>query len=320
VCSNPKDSSVEETFEPEIKITVMVVKVQGLPADKVPFEDRTLALSCQTGVDTVQKRMTNVIDPFFNHEFETQPGVLEFKVMEEHEGGEPTCLGQATLDATNLDSYVGNIPLEGGSAVITVKVKGKGCEYPEDSAMAEYQVRIDNPKKTKSLGLELDSTDGTCCYVTSVKASSLVDKHNKSAEESNQLLSGAYIVAYNGVSDKPQAIESEMKKAAPTAEFTLRPMQMFRICIDRSTGDALGIDIPAKPVGNSVLVKEVKDQGFVANWNAANPDQEIKNGDRIIEVNGKKGKAKQLIDFIKKAPKTERVVLTITRMAPQSGQ
>lgn len=324
VCSSPKNSSVEEeTAGPQIR--VLVVKAMGLPADKVPLDDRNIYLSVvSSGVDMgIDASLTNVIDPVFNCEFDTQPGILEFAVMEQVGGSDAVRLGQATLDVSTLDSYAGELALEGDSAsgaVLIVKVKAEAFEYPEDASMSDYTVTVDNPKKTKTFGLELDTTDQTCLYLSHVKAKGFIDKHNSKAEESNKLQAGAFIVAYNGESGDAPTIESSMKKAATTAEFTVRPTEKFRIAIDKSAGTTLGVDIPKTPVGTSVLILNVKEDGFVSKWNLDHPEQQVKTGDRIIEVNGKKGKAKEIIDMVKKAPKSDRIVLTIIRMAVQPEQ
>jgi len=322
-CAPQHASDGAEVAMLELKIRVLVVKVEGLPADKVPLEDRNIYFSVslpETGVDVdIDKRLANVIDPVFNHEFEVQAGILEFKVMEEVAGSEAVLLGQATLDARDLDSFAGDLPLKGGSvsgAIITVKVKAEGFEYPINAAIADYMVKIDNPRKSKNFGLELDNSDQMNFYVSNVKVNGLVDKHNKLQEEgSKKLQAEAYIVAYNGVGDGLSAIESQMKKAASMAEFTVRPVEKLRIAIDTSAGNTLGVNVPSKPVGTSVLIVSVREGGSVAKWNDEHPEQRVKENDRIVEVNGKKGKAKELMDMVKKAPKSTRVVLTIARIA-----
>jgi len=322
VCGAAKDSAAGEE-SPELKLQVLVVKVAGLPADKVLLEDRSIFLSVRLpdmDMDMdIDQRMTNVIDPFFNMEFQVPATTLIFKVMEEVAGSDVALLGQATLDAGAFDSWAGDLELKDGTtsgAIIRVKVRAEEFGYPEDLTTAETTVIVDNPKKTKNLGIDVDITEESSCYVYNVKAKGLVDKHNKSqAEESSKLQAGAFIVAYNGVAGDPKSIEAAMKKAAPTAEFTIRPTETFRIALDKSSGDVLGVDVPRKSVGNSVLIAFVKESGFVAKWNEEHPEQEVKKGDRIVEVNGKKGTGKELVDMIKRAPNTYRVILTIIRMA-----
>jgi len=313
ICGSPKDSAVEtEPVGP--KLTVLVVKVQGLPANNVPLDDRTLTFECEIGKSFASARMTNVIDPIFNEEFEAFAGILQFKLMEKVGDEDPKVVGEAELDCTEIETCYRDLKLNDSGATVTVKVKAEGNEYPPD-AVRDYEVRVDNPKKTKTLGVELDTNDSRACFVTGIKANSLVDKHNKSADESQQISSGAYIVGFNGVSDSATNIQKAMVKAAPSADFTIRPMENFRIAVDKSQSDIVGIDVPKKPVGHSVLITQVKEGGIIAKWNDDNPTQKIEVMDRILEVNGKTGKGQDIVNMIKKAPKSTRVVLTISRMA-----
>jgi len=50
-------------------------------------------------------------------------------------------------------------------------------------------------------------------------------------------------------------------------------------------------------------------------WNTDNPDQIVKPWDRIVAVDGKSGKAADILKLLKPATNSTNMVLTIVRMA-----
>jgi len=71
----------------------------------------------------------------------------------------------------------------------------------------------------------------------------------------------------------------------------------FTVVITRNIGEAVGLDIDHID-GVSAVVVALKN-GAIRSWNDNNRDQEIKPGDRIIEVNGSRGDVQQLIAKLK---------------------
>lgn len=63
----------------------------------------------------------------------------------------------------------------------------------------------------------------------------------------------------------------------------------------------------------SVIVTEVQPNGLISLWNAANPYSKVREGDRIVEVNGAKGddspaSAVKLLDLIHRTTTVDMVV------------
>mmetsp|Transcript_21995 Transcript_21995/g.56027 ORF Transcript_21995/g.56027 Transcript_21995/m.56027 type:complete len:295 (+) Transcript_21995:1-885(+) len=63
----------------------------------------------------------------------------------------------------------------------------------------------------------------------------------------------------------------------------------FVVELDKSGGASLGMKI--RTAGDVLEVTKVKDDGLVTQWNTQNPTVAVKRGDRILEVNGKRGNA-----------------------------
>merc|ERR1719210_2886937 len=72
----------------------------------------------------------------------------------------------------------------------------------------------------------------------------------------------------------------------------------FAITLDKSEGTRLGIDVDHQD-GTSLLIENING-GLVEAWNDAHPDQKVKQGDRIIEVNSIRDDVLQLVDECKK--------------------
>mmetsp|Transcript_65747 Transcript_65747/g.140645 ORF Transcript_65747/g.140645 Transcript_65747/m.140645 type:complete len:171 (+) Transcript_65747:75-587(+) len=80
----------------------------------------------------------------------------------------------------------------------------------------------------------------------------------------------------------------------------------FRIALDRSAGQALGVHVdPAD--GESLRVDEVV-EGLLEQWNEDRPSQAVQQGDLIIEVNGFRGNVYVMIQECKKEGLLEMTV------------
>lgn len=70
----------------------------------------------------------------------------------------------------------------------------------------------------------------------------------------------------------------------------------FWLELDRSSGQTLGIEVTYLD-GETLFIDQIHDDGLFKKWNDAAPvNRRIHNGDHIIEVNGKRGKASDLLE------------------------
>merc|ERR1739848_670779 len=70
----------------------------------------------------------------------------------------------------------------------------------------------------------------------------------------------------------------------------------FEVVLDHSSGEELGCD--AEYDDEALTIVQVND-GIVARWNSVNPNLVIGPGDRIIEVNGVRGKPESILAELK---------------------
>jgi hypothetical protein len=78
------------------------------------------------------------------------------------------------------------------------------------------------------------------------------------------------------------------------------------------TEESLGIDVDL--TDDVALVIDKIKSGAVQNWNKANPSQALKENDRIVSVNGKRGSAMMMADSVKR---NKVLVLAIERDSTQ---
>jgi len=82
----------------------------------------------------------------------------------------------------------------------------------------------------------------------------------------------------------------------------------FTIVLKKTAGSKLGVDVDHQD-GMTLLIDAVTG-GLMEAWNVANPDKQVKAGDRIMEVNGCRGEVCQLVDECKK---TQELVMKVRR-------
>lgn len=70
----------------------------------------------------------------------------------------------------------------------------------------------------------------------------------------------------------------------------------FEVKVDKD-GEELGLDVLHED-NETLLISRIKD-GPLQSWNASHPDFCVQQGDRIVEVNGKRGSSELLIDTIR---------------------
>jgi len=79
----------------------------------------------------------------------------------------------------------------------------------------------------------------------------------------------------------------------PPTPCTAAASRIFQVTLDRSVGGSLGMKI--RGAGDVLEVTRIKDEGLVKVWNEANPELALKKGYKILEVNGKRGNADDLL-------------------------
>jgi hypothetical protein len=79
----------------------------------------------------------------------------------------------------------------------------------------------------------------------------------------------------------------------------------YGITIDRSDGAQLGIDVDVDSSSSATLLIEKITGGLVQKWNDNNPDQKVRQGDHIVEVNGIRGDRQSLVTMVDECKKNQ---------------
>lgn len=323
-------------------LTVFVRGTRCLPeADWKPGIDRYLYVGVGEDVGGEEyfrsQLRKNVVDPVWNEECELPAGIpLIFSVLQTDVDGNTEVVSWASLDlvAVGADGFNGELPLKGGGmlpgGILLLKAKTEN-EYPSERTSA-FIVSIDNAKK-KNLGLELDSLDPEKLFVNCVKKGIIMDKRDEVQPENN-VEAGCFIVGVAGddviaggcltghkvasrTASGSEAMLTILKQNPTQIDLVCRRAMKFRIALTLTEKQSLGARVPTAKLGNSLVITEIEANGPLEAWNNENPDQVVEPWDRIVEVNGKAGKVRDLEDFVRAAQCLPRVLLTIARMLPE---
>lgn len=67
------------------------------------------------------------------------------------------------------------------------------------------------------------------------------------------------------------------------------------VILDKTGGTTLGVAAKPEPQNGSLIIDNIGEEGLVASWNKEHPDCPIKEGDRIIDINGAHGSTDRLV-------------------------
>lgn len=300
------------------------------------------------------KQVRDTPAPLWREEFtvsEYEVGdTLEFSIWESDADGKREDVGRAFLEAFKFDpnGFNGEVELEQGkegSAYLKVKVKMVGDRYPPNPEdKKEFPVTLSNPGKSQ-LGLDFDLQDGFSVFVTGLKAGGLIRSYNRDARPAVAINPGDFIVKVNEEIGNSNKLLEVLKSEADLRLLVRRPEE-FAVPIvvpgfdpehedvrgpSREEGvkcgcgpsvtaeakkPAYGLEFTKATVGRALVVAKVLEGGPVEEWNMNYPDNEVKTGDRIIAVDGQKGRAEELLRRLKTS---ERFHMTIIRPADLEG-
>lgn len=153
----------------------------------------------------------------------------------------------------------------------------------------------------------------------------MITEYNEDLKPDRRIALGSFIIKVNGVEGDSNELAEMLKKETSLDLLIRRPME-WRVAICATSEKDLGMEFNKKKIGNSLLITKVCETPKIAGkprqrrkpvqeWNAANPDQKINAGDRVVAVNGYKGKAVYLLKRMRTEAKSGRFHLTLVRPA-----
>lgn len=196
------------------------------------------------------------------------------------------------------------------------------CEEPPEvedrwALYCEFQVTV--PTCDAPLGLSLDFGDESSGYVTSVNEGAIACWNELVSDGTGeQVQPGDYLYKVNETTGK--AMRKELKSDTTLVLYFVRP-QVFSVEIPTEEGEPMGLSLNWTPNGGTLLISMVN-EGPVLAFCDANPDFQLKQGDRILSVNGiypdeRGGVAPLLAEF--DAPDRTSMVLEVSRPFNEAG-
>jgi len=270
------------------------------------------------------KTINNSLTPLWQEEseiMEFEEGTsLEFSIWDEDTGGSADFLGKVVMKYDEFkDGFNGELKLletKHNKSWLRVKVKLAGQDdYPEGPP-AEFTIKIEKDPKAKKIkmhGLEVDDSDGKYLYVTNMKAGPFQTNNEK--EGVHKMRPGDFFVKVNDKEGDSKAMLEELKTKTDF-EIVARHADEITVAIDKKEAKApLGLECPKKPTGNALLILKVGDGPF-KEWNDANEERKVCDGDRVVSVAGFQGKA---ADLQKKMTGATTCQLLVVRPAETGG-
>lgn len=158
--------------------------------------------------------------------------------------------------------------------------------------------------KGTKIGLLLDGVDTRGVYVEDVLAGPIY-VWNQSHSPEMQVRPRDVIVSVNEICGDIVMIASELRSSLRWVLKIHRPVQLETVQTSRRT--ALGMDIKHSANGKSLLISTVP-RDPECSW-VGKHSMVVKAKDRIIEINGYRGKASELLDAIVGAESLSLVIL-----------
>jgi len=171
----------------------------------------------------------------------------------------------------------------------------------------EFTIEIMKDVNKHGAGLEIQALDDMLIILK--LGDGPIREWNASHDTSLTVSPGDRIVAVNDVNTDVEALLAAIKSLT-SLKIRVRRPAYFRIHIDKA-GKGLGaaLLVNTDPLG-MLTIHQLRD-GALKDWNAENPNQQLRSGDRILWVNGVTGKPNSMIAKVKKEAQLDMVLLRL---------
>lgn len=177
---------------------------------------------------------------------------------------------------------------------------------PPQTSVSTFKVTVDN-KDQINIGLACDRVK--CGHLFIDDVSDLIKDFNRTAAIQNVVKKGDFLVFVNGIRENSLEMAEELDRTPEKLELELRRSFEFSVVIT-DTKKKLGVELSYSKASMSLFIREVAEEGMAAEHNKKNPESAIREGDRVIAVNGITGTASQLLEAYRGE---NSAVLTICR-------
>jgi len=251
------------------------------------------------------------LSPTWDEEFDVFEHIagdpLEFRLYDSDETS-AEYVGRASLPCATFakQGFNGEVrvqePNRTGEAYLRLKIKVLGmADYPPSHAPSEFTMAVKRGPQHKAWGLDLSSQLSDALFVEEVRPGPFQDANEKAGVET-ELRRYDFILSVNdAVGDSVKMMEN----FGSDDEVVLRvrrPTQRALVIKGRSLSQPLGLVFLRGLKGQALVVARL-DAGFFSEWNksVADEDWRIRTGDHIVAVEGRCGKAHELVAQLERA-------------------
>lgn len=165
-------------------------------------------------------------------------------------------------------------------------------DKPKQAAASKDMSVVITRNSGEAVGLDIDHIDGIAAVVVAVKPGGAIQSWNDQNRD-KEIRAGDRIVEVNGSSGDVQQIIQKLKTELTWRMTVQRPIELL-VTIHKANAPTLGLDLKYAPNSKSLLITDVAN-GPMQEWNLENPDKAVRSNDRIVEINGARGKPQDLI-------------------------
>lgn len=204
------------------------------------------------------------------------------------------------LPGAGADAVASAVELVPAGGVARVEAAGS----PKRSAITFVLMR----QLEDNIGLNLDALDERAPFVDEVLAGAVLEWNAAHGEE-KQLRVYDRIAEVNGIRGDTSAILAAMKQSNAWNVVIERPA-LLGLAVTLGEGQSLGLDLKYSPTGRSLFIADVIKDGAVCHWNHKRAmSEQVRARDRVMEINGKRGTSKELLEQATNKTSLELVVL-----------
>jgi len=180
-----------------------------------------------------------------------------------------------------------------------------GSLTPRTSGKSLFNITIER-SSSETIGLNLDVTDGKSLLIVDVTPGA-IQAWNDTHPKEMRLQVYDRIVQANGATGDADKLLTALKQKTTWQLVIQRPIEL-RVSVARDGTSSLGMDLRYAPNGTSLMISQV-DDGPMKDWNERTQGPKVTSSDRIIEVNGKKGSSRDLLESGRESDKMDMVIL-----------
>lgn len=180
-------------------------------------------------------------------------------------------------------------------SAVEVVVPLAGREVVDPDSHGDEVIILMQHEVGDDIGLNLDTLDGCASFVDGIMPGS-IKRWNATHPPNLHLSVHDRIVQANGMCGAKFNLFQELSAAAFWTLTIQRPVRIH-IIVNFQQFTSLGLDLKCAPSGHTLLISEIRD-GAIKEWNAGPQQQKVQKNDRIFEVNGATGTARELLKAV----------------------